>query len=293
MSHISALPPLDALQAVLAAARFGSFSAAAHSLDITHGAISRRISAVEQWADVTLFVRHGRGVRLTLEGQRLASRIELAVALIEDGRISGQKETQLDVVRVGIVQSFARLWLIPHLAALEGTPQDLRIELEIDHQHMTLSDARIAIRLGRGGWPGVTSEPLFRETLFPVAHDSIAAELGPEPSAAQILTYPLIHDASVDGWRLWLSGNGETYERRATDRLLQGYDLALLAAAHGLGIALARDPYGRNFAENNGLVPLPGLRIENPLSFHVVTRPGPRHQAVQRLLERIRHVARN
>jgi LysR family transcriptional regulator, glycine cleavage system transcriptional activator len=278
------------MQAVLAAARTGSFSGAAEALEVTHGAISRRVAAVEQWAGMALFVRHGRGVRLTLEGQRLASRIELALALVEDGRASGKVEAELDTVRVGVVQSFARLWLIPNLTALEGSPPDLRIEPEVDHRHMTLSDARIAIRLGRGDWPGVISEPLFRETLVAVAHRDIAAELGPAPSA-QLLAFPLIHDASEDAWRLWLSRNGASYERRPRDRMFSGYDLALLAAAYGQGIALARLPYGRRFIETNGLVPLPGGPVENPVAFHIVTRPGGRYGAVERLVERMRQVA--
>ncbi|MCT8992203.1 LysR family transcriptional regulator [Chelativorans sp. SCAU2101] len=52
MVHISALPPLDYLQAVVAAASLGSFTAAAERLSITHGALSRRVAAVEHWAAV-------------------------------------------------------------------------------------------------------------------------------------------------------------------------------------------------------------------------------------------------
>lgn len=287
MDHISALPPLDGLQAVLAAARLGSFSAAAAALDITHGAVSRRIAAVEAWAGIRLFSRHGRGVRLTLDGERFAAQIELAVAMLEDGR-NGRSEGALDTIRVGVVQSFARLWLIPHLAALEGTPPDLRVEPEIDHRVMTLSDARIAIRFGQGAWPGVVSEPLFDETLQPVAHADVAATLGSSPSVDALLAFPLLHDASEDAWRLWLSDQGRAYQQRARDRTFAGHDLTLQAAGAGLGIALARDPFGRDFRERLGLVAIHAGRVANPRRFHIVTRPGARHPAVDRLVARIR-----
>ncbi|MBA3446680.1 MAG: LysR family transcriptional regulator, partial [Pseudaminobacter sp.] len=152
MDH--SLPPLESLQAVLGAAESGSFSAAAEALDVTHGAISRRVASVERWAGVTIFERHGRGVRPTLDGQRLMAQVEQALNLLEDATLIRHRRPELDVVRVGVVQSFARLWLIPNLAALEGTPPDLRIEPEVDHGFMTLSNARIGVRLGRGDWPG-------------------------------------------------------------------------------------------------------------------------------------------
>lgn len=291
MKHSLALPPFDAIQAVLASARTGSFSAAAVALNITHGAVSRRIGVVERWAGTRLFTRHGRGVRLTVEGERLAARIEMAVAMIEDGRAGRHGEPELDTVRIGVVHSFARLWLMPNLAVLEGDPPDLRIEPEVEHRHMTLSDARIAIRLGQGAWPGVVSEPLFTEKLQPVAGGHIAEALGPSPSPEQILALPLIHDATEDGWRLWLSTLGVAYERRAKDRILPGYDLTLLAVAAGAGVALSRDPYGQDVRARLGLAAIHPHRVENPQRFHIVTRPGPRHDAVDRLVDRIRRRA--
>jgi len=279
------LPPLEALRAVLAAASTGSFSAAAGLLEITHGAVSRRVAAVEAWAGAVIFERHGRGVRPTLEGQRLMARIEQALAMLEDTRLAGASDVEPETVRVGIVQSFARLWLIPHLRALEGTPRDVRIEPEIDHRHMTLSDARIAIRLGRGDWSGVQATHLFSETLRPYAAAAVAARIGSAAAPADILAHPLIHDASDANWRVWLGQAG--LERRSRDRTFPGYDLTLLAAAGGHGIVLAREPYGRELRERLGLVPVSDRSVANPQAFHLVVAPGRMHAAVERLAGRI------
>lgn len=291
MEHSTSLPPLEALEAVLAAARLGSFSAAAGALGITHGAVSRRVTATERWAGLRLFARHGRGVRLTLDGERFVARVERAVALLEDSRATSPGGHGLDTVRVGVVQSFARLWLIPRLTDLEGSPPDLRIELEIDDRHMTLSDARVAIRLGRGGWPNVASELLFAERLQPVAVPTIAAALGPAPTVEDLLAYPLLHDAADTGWRLWLAAQGRELPVSGQDRTFPGHDLVLLAAASGLGIALGRDPYGRAMRTGFGLVPVHPATVGNPEGFHVVTRPGARHPAVERLMGRMRREA--
>ncbi|KQT65787.1 MULTISPECIES: LysR substrate-binding domain-containing protein [unclassified Aureimonas] len=293
MEHRTGLPPLETLEAVLGAARLGSLSAAANELGITHGAVSRRVAMAERWAGLRLFERHGRGVRLTLDGERFAARIELAVAMLEDSRATDRTDHGLATIRVGVVQSFARLWLLPKLAMLEGSPPDLRIELEIDSRHMTLSDARIAIRLGRGGWPNVISEPLFREALRPVASRTIADALSGQPRIEDLLRFPILHDASEAGWRLWLADRGHAYEADGQSRTLPGHDLALLAAASGMGIALARLPYGNAFRQSLHLIPVHPATTDNPECFHVVMRPGPRHPAVERLLHRLREAARS
>lgn len=283
------LPPLEALQAVLSAATTGSFSAAADVLGVTHGAISRRVSIVEKWAGVVIFVRHGRGVRSTLEGQRVLARIEQALVLLDDTKLGAPREAEPEMVRVGVVQSFARLWLIPRLRQLEGDPRDLRIEPEIDHRHMTLSDARIAIRLGRGDWPGVVATRLFEEQLQPFANAAIAERLGPDADPDALLSFPLIHDASDEKWRVWL---GERkLDRRGRDRTFAGFDLALLAAAGGHGIVLGRDPYGKAYREALGLVPVTMTKVASPQAFYLVVAPGRRHDAVDRLSRRLLSIA--
>lgn len=287
MQHSSSLPPLEALRAVIGAGAMGSFSAAADALGITHGAVSRRVAMVEAWAGCALFVRHGRGVRLTYEGQQIVARIEQALALLDDGPGLRHRGPAVDVVRVGIVPSFARLWLLPNIAALEGEPQDLRVEPDIDHRFMSLSDARIAIRYGHGGWPGVTAVPLFEETLVPVAAAAVAAELGVQAPAERLLDYPLINDTTDMAWRAWLSEAGIDYERRPGDRGFPDYDLTLMAAAQGRGIAILRDPYGAGLCRQFGLRPVATRRVASPLRFHVVTAHRPRHDAVDRLVARL------
>jgi DNA-binding transcriptional LysR family regulator len=276
---------MDALQAVMAAQTMGSFSAAATALNITHGAVSRRVATVEHWAGYRLFERHGRGVRLTLQGQMLADRIEQTLVMLDDARAL-PRSIELDVVRVGVLPSFARLWLLPNLAALEGTPPDLRIEPDIDFRLMTLSDARIAIRYGRGDWSGVSAIPLFDEALVPVAAPRIFAALGPDATATALLRHPLVHDFYDAHWRTWLAACGVEYERRPQDRIITDYDVTLLTAAQGHGVALLREPYGNAVCRQLGLRPVSSLRAPNALKFFVVTKPGPRHAAIERLVQR-------
>ena len=55
----------------LQVARAGSFNKAAHELNIAQPALSRQVRKLETSLGVDLFVRHGRGVRLTSAGSLL------------------------------------------------------------------------------------------------------------------------------------------------------------------------------------------------------------------------------
>ena len=59
------LPPLKTLPAFELAAERASFSAAAGELNLTHGAVSRQIKALESHLGVPLFRRRNRSIELT------------------------------------------------------------------------------------------------------------------------------------------------------------------------------------------------------------------------------------
>lgn len=287
------LPSLDAIRAVLAAERTGTFSAAADDLDITHGAVSRRVASVEQWAGTPLFERHGRGVRLTTQGQYLVRLLQQGLEIIGSGGAEWKEKAQPEVVRVSVLPSFARLCLLPNLAALEGSPPDLRINLDLDHRFARLDEVDVAIRYGHGKWKDGTATVLFEEKLIPVASAEIASALGNSYSVEDLLAFPLIHDAYTDAWRLWLAKHGCRYHHRARDRRFPDYGLGLHAAAAGSGVALMREPYGASFLTNGALVKLAGNAVASPLHFGVVTAPSARRRAVQAFIARLSALAQS
>ncbi|MBA8879491.1 LysR substrate-binding domain-containing protein [Phyllobacterium myrsinacearum] len=293
MKHSPDMPTFDALQAVLSANRTGSFSSAADELDITHGAISRRVAAVEAWAGTALFERHGRGVRLTIEGQRLVRLFEEALELIDSGAAEWRENRQPETVRISVLPSFARFWILPNLAILEGSPPDLRIELELDRRYAQLNEVDVAIRYGRGDWSDGVAMPLFDEVLTPAASPDLARRLGEKPSVSDIIKHPLIHDAYPDAWRIWLGEQGHRYKPRPQDRRYPDYDLGLHAAAAGCGVVLLRMPYGQVFVRNGSLIPVGTDPVASQLKFYAITERGPKRRAIRTLLERIALLSSN
>lgn len=233
------LPAIETLHAALAAARLGSFSAAALDLGVTHAAISRRVAAAEEWAGVRLFERHGRGVRPTDHGQRILSRTALALDEIAALPRAARVRRRLSVVRVAATPAFARFWLMPRLRALECEPADVRIDVIADLKHANLvgGEVDLAIRYGRGGWRSGPEARLFDDVLVPVIARTQASRLH-AVHASDVVQWPLLHSGDAAHWRAWMDAHGLQAAAKAEDRVFIDYGLTMDAAASGLGVAL-------------------------------------------------------
>ena len=63
------LPPLNALRTFECAGRCVSFVQAAEELNVTPGAVSRQVKALEEWLGARLFRRQHKQVTLTTTGR--------------------------------------------------------------------------------------------------------------------------------------------------------------------------------------------------------------------------------
>jgi DNA-binding transcriptional LysR family regulator len=79
------LPPLNALRLFEAAARHRSFKVAAAELNVTPGAVSHGIGALEDMLGVELFVREPRGLSLSAAGEHYLPYVAEAFSLIAIG----------------------------------------------------------------------------------------------------------------------------------------------------------------------------------------------------------------
>lgn len=293
MHSLPALPPLDGLVAMIAAARSGSFSAAAEELGLTHGAVSRRIRAVEVWLGTELFERHGRGVRLTPAGARFVRTVEQAFGSISCAAEQWRPHGGVPTLRLSVVPSFARLWLLPRLRTLQGDPPDLFLDISTEHRLADLRDGGIdlAIRYGAGSWPDLQSTLLFREELIPGAAPVLASRLGRSADPEALLRYPLVHDSDATQWRAWFSGAGVSYRLRPMDRRFEDYDLVLETAAAGVAIALIRLPLASEWVRSGRLSPIGRRSIPNPSAHFAVHRRDTVRAPLQRLIDRLKSLA--
>jgi LysR family transcriptional regulator, glycine cleavage system transcriptional activator len=288
----SARPPLASLETVCTVAHQGSFLAAADVCGLTHGAISRRVAAVENWLGMSLFERHARGVRLTPDGQRFVGQIEQAFGIIDSAAHQWRSPRSPRSIKLSVVPAFAKLWFFERQTALESEAPALRIELDIDHHNADIAggDADLGIRYGRGNWRQLEVKPFLPETLYPVAHPALAAQLTQQRRRrgdVALLDVPLLHDSDVTGWRAWFDALDIAFKPRPQDRRFEDYTLVLAAAEAGLGVALARSPLADAYLGRSKLVRVSRREIASPLRYYFVHAKGESRPEVTALIERM------
>ena len=127
------LPPLEALRFFEAAARHGSFAAAAKELGVSAAAISYRVKALERHLGAELFQRYAHGVSLNVQGRAYLRDIERIFAELHrvTERRRGRQETEL--LKLVAIEVVAEKWLMPLLGDFRTAHPDIAIEFEVDH----------------------------------------------------------------------------------------------------------------------------------------------------------------
>jgi LysR family glycine cleavage system transcriptional activator len=166
------LPPLEWIRAFEAAARLGSFTAAASETGLTQPAISQRIAQLETHLNAKLFVREARAITLTVEGEAWLPHVQLALRGLSDSSemlfARGRRQLTLSAS-----QSVISMWLAPRLAgAAAATGAAISVQSYIYGGQTATMDSTIQIRYGAGGWPHHYQIPLFKEVIAPVSGPS-------------------------------------------------------------------------------------------------------------------------
>ena len=259
------LPPLAALRLFEAAARHQSFKKAAQELHLTPSAVSHGIAALETWLGIPLFDRSAaRGVTLTFAGRQYLPYIAEALSMIAVGtqRLPGPRAERRIVISVA--PTFASRWLVPNLHKFRRLHAGVAVTLDTAHRQMffPLDGVDLAIRMGRGPWPGLRCDLLLRERLVPVAAPTYWRGLARD-GPADLSQATLLHVASVESdWAAWVKGSGAGLTMGGGFRF-DTVQLALEAAAQELGVAIGRLPLvepelarGRLVAVSDAVVPI-------------------------------------
>src|SRR5579872_3718800 len=169
------LPSLNGLRAFEAAARHLSFTQAASELNVTQTAISHQIRRLEEELGLRLFIRKNRALALTPKARDYLPGVRAA---FNDLRLATDRLLRKDddhVLTVSTLASLAAKWLLPRLTAFqEAHPGiDVRITTSTALVDFKAGDVDAAIRYGRGHWPGVRTEWLMADELFPVCSPSL------------------------------------------------------------------------------------------------------------------------
>lgn len=266
------IPSLMALRAFEAAARHGSLSAAARDLNVTHAAIGQHVRALEDHFGQSLMQRDGRGMAATPEGRALADRLSEAFGIIAAASHDLHDLSKTRAIRVAITPSLAANWLMPRIGSFWDLHPDIEVELLPAGKLVDLrrDNVDVAIRYGKGGWPGVSVSK-----LMDAGHVAVAST-----TYMKGRTVNCFDDLKGARWLMgkaqseegfWVKTNGIDLDVENVT-VFQTAQLTREAALAGLGVTVIPAPIADPHIKSGKLVAL--CSEENsPAAYHVLTRP--------------------
>jgi len=263
MHQKSNLPPLAALQAFEAAARLGSFTAAAGALNSTQPAISQHVHRLEADLGLRLFERQPRGVRLTRPGQQLYEVVADGLSRLAQGYAEARRHSGSAVINLVTDFAVATYWILPRLRRFRDAHPDVDVRIITSQQPLLpdQAEADIAILFTRGSTLQAPSRQLFREAVTPVVSPLLLDRLQLPAKLTSLTALPLLQlEADYhSGWFDWPAlfprlGLGRV--PREAELIFNNYTLLLQAALSGQGAAIGWSPFIEPMLASGGLVAL-------------------------------------
>jgi DNA-binding transcriptional LysR family regulator len=279
-----------------AAARLGSFTAAADALALTQSALSRQIQTLEVSVGVPLFVREGPRVRLSPAGEQFAVVVRQALQQL-DTAVEGLRASQgRPRVRITTFASLASQWLIPRLGDFQSAHPDIDIAVETfdNLSDLEAGGLDIAIRRLRDDNPLARAPHttfLFGEQITPVCSPALA-QTGRAPGAlddlprcvwiddVRIHSAPPIARANLQAlsWGGWYAGLGLPQpEPQRWLRFNYTYQV-IQAAVAGQGVAMGQIGLIRDLLAAGTLIAPVGRRVDAGYGYYLAVRSGARQR---------------
>lgn len=273
-------PPLTALRAFEAAARRLSFAEAARELFVTPAAVSHQVKRLEAYVGVPLFQRRNRSVVLTGAGAKFAETLHALFADL-DGALAQIGEPIEHGIRVSALPSLAAKWLAPRLHRFEAIHPALKVRISTsDHLvNFAYEPVDVALRYGRGDYPGLHVEHLMAANAFPVCSPRLLEDdRAPLRKVGDLRRHTLLHDESSDraegvpNWAMWLQAAGAREVDSGRGPVFGSIHLALEAALAGHGVAMGVAPLVAHDLRGGRLVRPFELELPNAFSFWFVCK---------------------
>ncbi|WP_411339532.1 LysR substrate-binding domain-containing protein [Sphingopyxis sp. J-6] len=163
------LPPLAAIRTFEAAGRLQNFSRAAEELGMTQAAVSYQVRQLEDRLGRALFVREKGRVRLSETGLRLLPAVSNAFAAMGDA-FAALGSDEADVLTISAMTTFGGTWLGARIGGFQLAYPDLAVRMSMNNDLVDFdaTNVDVAIRVGRGPWPGLRADFLYRSHVTPI-----------------------------------------------------------------------------------------------------------------------------
>ena len=225
--------------------RHGSFSAAADALDVSKGALSRHVTALEASLCAQLLQRTTRRLVLTEAGQSLYAQAGqiFALKLHAEQSVRALTEEESGVLRFTAPVSTGERLVADLVARFGQLCPQVRLELDLSNapQDLSLGQSDLALRAMERLPEDLVARHIGRLKDLVVASPALLARVGAPQTPFELAARPCLLQGSNPAWDEWcLLRQGE--EARVT---VQGtvrvnhYGSALRLAEAGVGLAKA------------------------------------------------------
>ena len=228
-------------------------------------------------------------MRLTAAGRRYLEQIDPAIRQIQSATEAMLRPTGRNVVRLTLPPSLAATWLIPQLGAFEREHPDIDLQLVPTTRVVDLKRELVdlAIRHGKGTWPGVAAAFLLDETALPVcAPGYLELRPGDDPLAALRHVRLIVNARFPDEWEEWARARGLAPPALTGAIELEGLEQALQVAESGHGLAVGRRPMVDDRLARGTLVAPFGAGDPTGAAYYLCRPSDAPPTAVARRLER-------
>lgn len=234
------LPPFAAVRAFEAAARHGSFTAAAEELNVTQSAISHQVKRLEEFLDTALFVRAPQELTVTPAGRDYLADLTGILDRLDASTRRISHPDQPELLRIRTTPAFTTRWLLPRMHRFQAKHPEFDYEIAngLPPTDFSRGDVDLFIHWGTDPVAGARVEPFFASARAPVASPEFLRKSPAIESPADLLAVTLLRDKVLDGWAQWFESSGVVPPAIERGPRFAHCELVLQAAETAQGVAL-------------------------------------------------------
>jgi LysR family glycine cleavage system transcriptional activator len=235
---------------------------------------------------LALVQKRGNALELTEAGLRGKDQLLTGFRMLQQAVERMRRRAQPRRLRLSVEPAFAANWLISRLPRYRALPHALDVLLDPTKAVVDLAanEADLAIRFGRGQYPGLDSVDLFEDEIMPVCSPEYLRTHPKLSKPADLLNHHLLRLdwSSREGlwpdWAAWLEAagvvDGDPAGENRRSSTYPDSNLMLRAALDGQGVALGQTSLVKDYIKAKQLVvPIP-KRLKTGFRYHLVYTRG-------------------
>ncbi|MDJ0992710.1 MAG: LysR substrate-binding domain-containing protein [Dinoroseobacter sp.] len=237
---------LNALRALEAALRTGSFRSAANDLGVTTAAVGQQIRGLEEYVGRQLFIRKPSGAVPTETAVGVAAELTAGFGSISNVLETLKRPVLDNRLSVSTSLAIAEYWLTPRLPNFYAICDQFDLRIDTTHRLVDLRSEEFdfVIRFGPEPDKSLDSVFLFDGCVVPICSPDFAAQHGLSENTRSLAGVPVLHvkeETTDPGWLNWTGWSrkyGFEYEERSALPEFPRLSAGLRGAKEGLGLVL-------------------------------------------------------